>query len=329
MELAPAPVLALIVVFPYLLYQFMRSLGGSPRWLNTAAAVMTGALLAITAALPRFPPAGHPLPGYLDAYHYLFDVQWVLLMGSVAIRLWRAGKRQPALARRRMRTLSLGSGSLVILAAVGASSSSNPSNASVYSIVLAVIAMASGPLFLAGFAPPQILIRAWRGREEEALHAAMAELIVATDADQVLIGLLPHVASIVGAQTAAVYDAGGQLLGAHGVPPGDGPALAKASAGHAGKWTPERVALPLPNGTLVVWASPYTPYFGRDELELLRSLGLMAGLALERCRLLLRERTTLEALEEAQGIARLGSWRWVMANEPDRVVPRALPDPQS
>ena len=25
--------------------------------------------------LPRFPPAGHPLPGYLDAYHYLFDVQ--------------------------------------------------------------------------------------------------------------------------------------------------------------------------------------------------------------------------------------------------------------
>jgi signal transduction histidine kinase len=41
----------------------------------------------------------------------------------------------------------------------------------------------------------------------------------------------------------------------------------------------------------------------------------MASLALERCRLFQRERSTLEALEEAQRIARVGSWCWVPGTE--------------
>jgi signal transduction histidine kinase len=116
----------------------------------------------------------------------------------------------------------------------------------------------------------------------------------------------------VGAQAVALYDADGRLLGVHGTPPGD-PAPGEISGWKDRPPSAERVELDFPNGTLIVCANAYTPYFGRDELELLRSLGVMTSQALERCRLLDRERTTLEALEEAQRIARLGSWHWVLA----------------
>jgi signal transduction histidine kinase len=307
------PVLALIVVFPYLLYRFMRSMGGSPRSLNAMAAGVTGALLAVTILLPRFADPSQPRPAYLQAYGLMFVVQWLLLAGAVAVRLWRAGKGQPTLARRRMRTLSLGSATLVIVAVVSASNNGHTSKATVTALVLAALSVASGPLFLAGFAPPQVLIRMWRRREEADLQAAVAELMGATDAAEVLRGLLPRVASIVGAQSAAVFDAEGQLLGSHGDPPADGPEVADGPRHRRGEGMDQRVELALPTGKLIVWASPYTPYFGRYELELLQSLSVMASMALERCEMFLRERTTLEALEEAQRIAQLGSWRWRMA----------------
>jgi hypothetical protein len=119
------------------------------------------------------------------------------------------------------------------------------------------------------------------------------------------------VADIVGAQSVGLYDLDGWILGSHGDFPADA-----AMAGTPDARQPlERVELHIPAGTLVLLASRYTPYFGRDELELLRSLGVMASQALDRCRLLERERRTLEALEEAQRIAHLGSWSWVVGSD--------------
>jgi GAF domain-containing protein len=42
---------------------------------------------------------------------------------------------------------------------------------------------------------------------------------------------------------------------------------------------------PLSSGALQVWGSPYTPVFGRQELELLQAIGSLADLALERVRM--------------------------------------------
>lgn len=304
------PALGLIVVFPYLLYRFMRSLGRTPRWLDAAAVGVTATFLGITVAMPRFPARGaHPSLAF-RGYILLFIVQWVLLVGAVALRLWRAGKGRPRVARRRMRMLALGAGALVIVAVGGASHSTVTPRGAALSVVLDLIAIASGPLFLAGFAPPQALMRLWRREEDAALKAAIAELVVASDSAQLLSGLLPHVAHIVGAQSVALYDLDGRLLGSHGDFPADAPVAGTSDAGEP----LERVELHIPAGTLVLLASRYTPYFGRDELELLRSLGVMASQALDRCRLLERERRTLEALEEAQRIAHLGSWRWVLGS---------------
>jgi porphobilinogen synthase len=49
------------------------------------------------------------------------------------------------------------------------------------------------------------------------------------------------------------------------------------------------VRLPVSTGWLLVWGSPYTPVFGRQELELLRAVGSLAELALERVRIAVRD----------------------------------------
>jgi signal transduction histidine kinase len=59
------------------------------------------------------------------------------------------------------------------------------------------------------------------------------------------------------------------------------------------------VELPTPFGKLVVWTSPYAPYFSGEELRLLRTLGALTGLALDRARLYAQERDARLALERA------------------------------
>ncbi|HWH32874.1 MAG TPA: ATP-binding protein, partial [Egibacteraceae bacterium] len=68
------------------------------------------------------------------------------------------------------------------------------------------------------------------------------------------------------------------------------------------------LALPLRSGRLLLWAGPHTPYFGREELDLLARFGVVIDLAWVRCELLERQRETTVRLEEAQRIARLGAW---------------------
>src|SRR5665811_1331036 len=60
-----------------------------------------------------------------------------------------------------------------------------------------------------------------------------------------------------------------------------------------------REAIPLGpgRGRLVVWTSRYTPFFGHEEVSLLRNMGAIASLALERCQLLEDERARRTAVE--------------------------------
>jgi two-component system, OmpR family, sensor histidine kinase MtrB len=59
------------------------------------------------------------------------------------------------------------------------------------------------------------------------------------------------------------------------------------------------VSLDTPGGRLVVQAGPYAPFFGDEEIELLRSVGALTGLALDRSRLYVAEREARVALERA------------------------------
>ncbi|MGH2573010.1 MAG: PAS domain S-box protein, partial [Actinomycetota bacterium] len=93
---------------------------------------------------------------------------------------------------------------------------------------------------------------------------------------------LPHVTDIVAGRGAALLDEGGTLIGSHGNVPDD-PALAET--GDTGELGPDVVRVPMRSGSILVWASSYSPFFAREELELLTALGSLADLALERVRL--------------------------------------------
>ena len=53
---------------------------------------------------------------------------------------------------------------------------------------------------------------------------------------------------------------------------------------------------------MVVWTSPYAPFFGDEELRLLNTLGALTGLALDRVRLFQAEHEARLALERADEV---------------------------
>ncbi|MDQ3646786.1 MAG: ATP-binding protein [Actinomycetota bacterium] len=284
--------IAIIVLFPYFLYRFMASFEAPPSWMNRLAdgltlAVVLGALLG-----PAGPEEGETRTAAFGAYVALVLLQWVLLSGIVAVRLWRAGRGQPTVARRRMRTLSLGSilMAVVILLAGASPSGDRPA----LDLVVQLLAIGSAPFFFLGFAPPGVLRSAWRRPEERALRAAEERLMTITSGPEVSAVLLPHVAPLVGGRGAVLTDRDGRLLATDGLSAEETSETSWGGQDGAG-W----LRVPLASGELLVATSPYTPFFGKEEADLLRSFASLADLALGRAELHEREQEARAELERA------------------------------
>jgi PAS domain S-box-containing protein len=149
------------------------------------------------------------------------------------------------------------------------------------------VTLASALMFYLAFAPPTILRNAWRQPEQAQLRAAMAELKTVNRPAEVATCLLPHVVGMVGARGAALLDAAGEPIGTFGQTPED---------------DQPSVRLPLSAGSMLVWGNPYTPVFGRQDVELLAALGSLADLALEQVRTSNRD-AELAAVVDASGDA--------------------------
>jgi PAS domain S-box-containing protein len=285
--------LGAIILFPYLLFRFTAALERAVRRTELVAGVLAGATVAWTLVLPAFPSPSEPRPGWLNAFLGVFVLQWTVISLIVAVKLWRAGRGQPAAARQRMRGLSLAATGLsvvIVLAGVAPSSPEDPGPMAVGSQLLT---LASTLLFYLAFAPPVLLRNAWRHQEQETLRQAMADLKAANRAEDVAAVMLPHVIRMVGGHGAALVDERGRVVAAQGETPG----LEDTGAGRSGV-----VRQPLSTGALLVWVSPYAPVFGRQELELLQALGGLTELALERVRTAARD-SELAAVVGASGDA--------------------------
>ena len=57
-----------------------------------------------------------------------------------------------------------------------------------------------------------------------------------------------------------------------------------------------------PGASLLMWTSPYAPFFGDDELRLLQTLAALVGIALDRVRLFEQEREARIGLERANEV---------------------------
>ncbi len=273
-----------LVLFPYLLFKFTDAFDPSSRRLEWIAAATTVGLIAWTIVLPDFPQTGEHRTVAFSAYLYALVLQFAYLSTIAAWRLWRAGRDQPSVARNRMRMLSLAA---VALTAAIFFAVAGPADNHGLEIAVSALAIASAFTFLLGLSPPGIVRLIWRRPEQERVRGAIGGLIAATTPEEVAETVLPPMKSLVGAKAVYLLDDDGNVVASHGaddpVPP-DGPNVLR---------------LEIPGGCLVVWGGPYAPFFGSDEVELLRSLGALTGLALDRSRLFVREREQRVALEQA------------------------------
>jgi len=271
----------LILAFPYLLYRFASSFSRPPPIVGRLSAAIAGLLAAWTLALPRIPSGGEPRPGWFGPYVAAVLVYWTGLSLWVAARLWRAGRGQPSVARYRMRTLGLAC-MMLSLALVIAGAATERSGAR--DLFIQLLATASVALFAVAFHPPALVRTLWRRPQEEAMRRGQRALMVAAGAEEVHAHLLRHVTAILGARAAAIVDQQGKELARFEIVV-DQPAT-EASTGQRtvpGSDAPS-LSFPFSTGALVVWSSPYTPFFGVDEQALVASLTAMAELALERAR---------------------------------------------
>jgi signal transduction histidine kinase len=275
---------AALVIFPYLLFRFARTFGRRYPRLDLYVGSVTVALVIWTFAMPHFPEPGERRTAQFDAYLVVFLIHFSVLLVFVAWRLWTAGGGLPSVARRRMRMLASASTLLtlaLLLVAV------NSSGSSVSTVAGQIVATLSAIAFWLGLAPPPIVRMAWRRREQERTQQAIGELMtLATTQEEIAARVLRPTAEIVGARAVAVRNQEGEIVGSYGEPGDDA----------------DRVEVQVPGGSVSVWTSPYAPYFGEDELALLRTLGALTGLALDRVRLFQAERQARIGLKRANEV---------------------------
>jgi signal transduction histidine kinase len=275
-----------VLPFPYYLLRFLGTFEPVPRWLLRLVGLGTVLLIGIGLSVPRLlnPDAAVSVTG--RAYGLALVSVWVLALTAVAVRFWRAGKGQPTLVRRRLRTLALASASLSLgLFLAGAELGVGAD------LAVQLMSLVSAGLFLLGFAPPSALKGYWRQREQLLLNQASMYLMAASTPQEVADLLVPHIRDVIAARAVAVFH-DGAVVSAAGASADDLDTL------RAGGPT-SSVVLPLENGAVHVWTNAYTPFFGQQEQQLMARLALLADLALDRTLLFSREQKARVELESA------------------------------
>ena len=289
--------IALLALFPYLLFRFATAFRTGRRRLENALVAPTAALLAWTAALPGVPHPGESWSPGFRAYVSLFLVVWTAFSVLTAARLALAGRAQPTVARRRMHMLAAAAATITAALFLAAASGAPHSEPALAAQAIALVALVA---FFLGLSPPALVRVWWRRPEQAHLQQALTSLLTfASSQEEVAARVLGPAAAIVGARAIAVRNDEGAVVGSWNVP---GAALDEIEPGETPRntWPDAKVVdLEVPGGSIVVWTSPYAPFFGVEELDLLRTLGALTGLALDRVRLFEAEHRARLELERA------------------------------
>ena len=289
--------IALLVLFPYFLFRFTNAFRPPGRRLANTLVALSAVLVVWTFALPSIPQSGEARSPGFQAFVIVFLVHWTLLSAVAASSLWQAGRGQPTVARRRMRLLSVATGLITLALLLVVFTTNQDSGVSLGSGALATVSVAA---FLLGFAPPRILRMWWRLPEQERLQQAVASLLTFAKTQEEVAGrVLEPGAKIVGATAMAIRNAEGRVIAAWNVPEDAWPGL---HAGDLPDGNGELVEIETAGGSLLVRTSPYAPFFGDEELRLLRTLGALTGLALDRVRLFQAEHDARVELERADEV---------------------------
>jgi signal transduction histidine kinase len=283
-KLALKSLIAGLALFPYFLYRFAVSFKPPGRALSLLIGGITLIVLVWTFTLRDIPSEGEAWPTSFALYVAAFTIHWTLLTIVVTYRLWTAGRGEASVPRKRMRLLALASMLITLSLLISVAS---PSDGSLASLVATLLTSLSALTFLVGLAPPSILRTAWRRPETVRLQGAIAELMGAMSREEVVGKVLPPMAEIVGAKAVEFRDREGTVLG---------------TWGDAADEADRIVAVDTPAGVVTLWTTTYTPFFGAEEIAVVRTLAALTALALDRARLFAHEREMREALERADEI---------------------------
>jgi signal transduction histidine kinase len=287
--------IVVLVLFPYLLYRFTTGFTPPSDRLRRLATAMTALLVVSTIVLPRIPEDNESSPWWFTLYVVAFLVHWTVLTVIVAWRLWSAGRAQPSVARRRMHMLSFAATAITVALIASVAASDQDSAGALASGMFATVSAAA---FILGLAPPAIVRALWRAPEQRRVQDAIASMMqLATSQQEVAARVLGPMAAIVGARGVVIRNADGEVVGTYNVAQSTVAALERGGPVTV-EGDGDALELDVPGGSLVVWTSAYAPFFGVEELRLLRTLGALMGLALDRARLFSQEHQTRLALEQ-------------------------------
>jgi PAS domain S-box-containing protein len=289
---------ALIALLPYFLFRFTATFVRPRRLWEAVNAGLTVAVIVLTLFLTEVPEPGEPRNLFFNVFLITFLTQWGFILSFVAYQLLRSARGHPTVARRRMRTMAVGAlGLAAVLVISGASSSEQRVGKT--QIALQFVGIVSAVLFWFGFAPPWFVRAAWRRSEEGRLRSTELKLMEAIHPAEIADAVLPEVTHLVGGAGIVLKDNDGAVIGSHWLESRD----VQRSRGEG-----TELRVPMRSGEIVVTASPFTPFFGRDETDMLKLFAAMVDLALERAALYQRERRAHDRLLEAEKIAHIGSW---------------------
>jgi hypothetical protein len=272
--------IAVLLLFPYFLYRVAHSFAAGAKVAHKVAALSTAIVVGWSMFVPRFPEEGAPRPEWFQLFISAVLIQWVLCSLLVAVRFWRAGTGQPPVTRKRMRTMSVAATALSVGIVISGTAGGGDDQVGV-AMAVQIFALMSVVAFYFSFAPPSWLRASWRRESEESSRRAVIELMGAATDDAVVDVLLPHAASLIGAEGVAMFDTDGKVVGAYGP---DKETLIEVDQSEGGLKDAGVTKFEFDFGCLLVKTTPYTLFFGRDEVELLGALGVMTNLALERVR---------------------------------------------
>jgi signal transduction histidine kinase len=282
--------LLLLLAFPYLLVRFSTAFGqvSARKW--WAIHALAAVVVAATVALPELP--GAPRPGWYVAYVLLVLAYWTALSVDVAVRLWRSGVNAAALRRQRLRTLAVAALALnAALLPAGAQEGTGTAAAG------QLVALGSMLLFLAAYAPPSLLREVWRAPDKRLLRRSEAGLVDASSPEEVGAALLPYAAHLVGGNGAVILDRAGQPVAAHGEAVRRSPPATPMTASEA-RLVQGWSLIQLRSGTLAVHVGEANPFFGIDEVDILRGVGSYIDLMIGKLELLATQRAALERVEQ-------------------------------
>ena len=289
--------IAALVLFPFFLYRFMLTFLPPIRWFEIFASVSTFVVGVTALALPDSSSAADP--DWTPIWVAGLLIQWLALTGRVVGRMWHAGRGQPAVARRRMRTMSLGAAGLAVAAVLEGELSSDGTAAT----LVQLLALGAAPLLLVGFAPPEFLRALWRKEEVAAAKVTERALMAAATPEEVARTILPQARKLLGATEAVLETEDGRVIARDRyvdpeiksvpLPSSKRPIIPNAT------WDGSILTISLQSLRLKIVASPFTPFFGREEVEQLENLAALADLALSRNAIAENERRLASIVESS------------------------------